>query len=426
MSLEQKECDCTPRLRFPEFLEDRWFFLPLGQIAVIRQERVENKKCILLSVASGVGLISQKEKFGKEIAGKQLSKYFLVYKNDFVYNKSATKLYPQGSIYLYSKEQLAAVPSSIFICFFVKRKVNVYFLNYLFQYNLHGKWLRKFITVGARAHGSLNIETGDILSIPIPLPNSRSSLAEQQKIADCLSSLDELIEAREQKCNALRQHKKGLMQRLFPAEGETTPRWRFPEYCHSGDWYNKKISSIATVIRGASPRPIDEYISNDPSGLNWLKIGDVKKESKYIEKTGEKILPIALSKTRQVFPGDLILSNSMSFGRPYILRITACIHDGWLALIDMAENVTSDFLYYAILSDRCQSYFNENAAGAVVQNLNAEIIKNLLLNIPSLPEQQKIADCLSAIDERIAAEEDKIAALREHRKGLMQQLFPVM
>ena len=166
----------------------------------------------------GIGLVSQKEKFGREIAGKQYEKYFLVRENDFVYNKSSTKLFPQGTINLYSNKELAAVPSSIFICFYVNFNIiNVFYLKYLFEFNIHGKWLKNFITTGARAHGSFNIDSKDFLSIPIPIPLGEKSLAEQQKIADCLSSLDELIEVHEQKLDALKQHKKGLIQRLFPA-----------------------------------------------------------------------------------------------------------------------------------------------------------------------------------------------------------------
>lgn len=177
-------------------------------------------------------------------------------------------------------------------------------------------------------------------------------------------------------------------------------------------------------MRGGSPRPIDGYLTKAADGLNWLKIGDVDKEAKYVAKTEEKVRPEALNKTRVVSPGDLILSNSMSFGRPYLMKIKSCIHDGWIAITKPSELVSREYLYYLIFSPTSQSYFLNNAAGSGVLNLNAEIIRALPVAFPSSLEQQKIADCLSCLDDLIAAETQKLDTLKAHQKGLMQQLFP--
>lgn len=202
------------------------------------------------------------------------------------------------------------------------------------------------------------------------------------------------------------------------------PRLRFSEFRESGEWETKSLSDISTVVRGGSPRPIDGYLTAAANGLNWLKIGDVDKEAKYVMKTGEKVRPEALSKTRVVNPGDLILSNSMSFGRPYLMRITSCIHDGWIAITEVSGKLCKEYLYYLIFAPSSQSYFLNNAAGSGVLNLNAEMIRALAVAYPSLLEQQKIADCLSSLDEQIGAEADKLYTLKAHKKGLMQQLFP--
>ncbi|MBT3053628.1 MAG: restriction endonuclease subunit S [Candidatus Thiodiazotropha sp. (ex Codakia orbicularis)] len=247
---------------------------------------------------------------------------------------------------------------------------------------------------------------------------------EQQKIADCLSSLDTLIAAQADKLDALKAHKKGLMQQLFPREGETVPRLRFPEFRDGGDWVEKPLGSLSVIVRGGSPRPIDAYLTKDINGLNWLKIGDVDKEAKYINNTAERVKQSALKKTRVVKPGDLIMSNSMSFGRPYVLEITSCIHDGWIAVTEISNEILSDYLYYVILSGESQMYFLNAAAGGGVKNLNADIIKLLPVLVSLKQEQQKIADCLSSLDTLIAAQADKLDALKAHKKGLMQQLFP--
>ena len=255
--------------------------------------------------------------------------------------------------------------------------------------------------------------------------NVPKSKTEQQKIAATLTSLDQLIAAENEKLEALQDHKKGLLQQLFPAKGSSVPKLRFGEF--SGEWEEKKLGDedVSVILRGGSPRPIKEYLTSSIDGLNWLKIGDVDKSSKYVTQTKEKVIHSALSKTREVKPGDLIMSNSMSFGRPYILKIKTCIHDGWIAITEIDDNIHTDFLYYLILSWRSQKYFLDAAAGGGIKNLNAERIKDLPVIFPvEIEEQQKIADCLSSADILIDVQSERIESLKEHKKGLIQQMFP--
>lgn len=203
------------------------------------------------------------------------------------------------------------------------------------------------------------------------------------------------------------------------------PRLRFPEFRDAGEWEVKWLGRLSQIVRGGSPRPITKYLTTNEDGLNWLKIGDVNQNAKYVTFTNEKVIKSALSKTREVKPGDLIMSNSMSFGRPYILKIKACIHDGWIAVTNISNQVWLEYLYYYILSPIAQNYFKDSAAGGGVKNLNADIIKHLTVCLPlQQKEQQKIADCLSSLDEVIDFEAQKLEALKAHKKGLMQQLFP--
>ena len=191
MSKKEKKA-LVPALRFPEFRDaGEWKERELRKLVTIIKEKAGNNKFTPMSISGGLGLVSQIEKFGREIAGAQYKNYFVIRKNDFAYNKSATKEYPQGYIAMYSGEDPAAVPNSIFTCLKVcDDNVCPKYLNYLFLGNLHGKWLRKYIMVGARTHGSLNIDNENLLSLPVPLPLGESSLNEQQKIADCLTSID--------------------------------------------------------------------------------------------------------------------------------------------------------------------------------------------------------------------------------------------
>jgi len=128
-----------------------------------------------------------------------------------------------------------------------------------------------------------------------------------------------------------------------------SPKLRFPEFRKAEEWEQNCLNELSNVVRGGSPRPIDAFITNDPNGLNWLKIGDVSKESKYVLQTEQKVLQTARSKTREIVPGDFILSNSMSFGRPYLSKIHTCIHDGWIAVTEISKTLNHDFLYYSMM-----------------------------------------------------------------------------
>ena len=418
--------ECSPHLIFPEFVKKKWNFLPLKNIATIRNERAGNKKCILLSVSSGIGLISQKEKFGREIAGKQYERYFLVYENDFVYNKSATKTYPQGTINLYYNKDLAAVPSSIFMCFYVDFNIiNVFYLKYLFEFNIHGKWLKNFITTGARAHGSFNIDSKDFLSIPIPIPLGEKSLSEQQKIADCLSSLDELIEAHEQKLDALKQHKKGLMQRLFPAEGETTPRWRFPEFRNAGEWENIALGKLLMQSPDYGVNaPAVPYSSTLPT---YIRITDISDNGKFIK---EKMMSVNIEVTEKNYlhTGDIVLARTgASVGKSYKYQETdgSLVFAGFLIRISPDINKSnSEFINQFFHTQQYWNWVHFTSMRSGQPGINGTEYASLPVPIPSLPEQQKIADCLTSIDEQIEAQKEKIKALKEHKKGMMQQLFP--
>ena len=166
------------------------------------------------------------------------------------------------------------------------------------------------------------------------------------------------------------------------------------ELCLDGVEY-KTFGESATIVRGASPRPIKKFITTEPTGVNWIKIGDVKPGDKYITASAEKITIEGAKKSRAVKKGDFILSNSMSFGRPYILQIDGCIHDGWLAISDFSDSYLSDFLYHLLNSNRCQSEMRKRASfGGAVQNLNADIVRSLVLPVPPLEVQREIVHIL--------------------------------
>ena len=158
----------------------------------------------------------------------------------------------------------------------------------------------------------------------------------------------------------------------------------------SEQWRWVRLGEVLVIERGGSPRPIKNYITDSPDGVNWIKIGDTEKGGKYINHTQEKIIPEGLRKSRAVFKGDFLLSNSMSFGRPYILNIDGAIHDGWLVLRPIAEIFDKDYLYYVLSSPMVYYQFCNRVAGAVVNNLNSDKVALTIVPVPPLAEQKRI------------------------------------
>ena len=156
-------------------------------------------------------------------------------------------------------------------------------------------------------------------------------------------------------------------------------------------WAYERLGNICSVARGGSPRPIKNYLTDDENGLNWIKIGDTEQGGKYIFSTKEKIRPDGLSKTRYVHCGDFLLTNSMSFGRPYILKTDGCIHDGWLVIGDVENVFDQDFLYCMLSSSAMYNALSSLAVGSTVKNLKSDSVKTLIVLIPPIEEQKAIA-----------------------------------
>lgn len=183
---------------------------------------------------------------------------------------------------------------------------------------------------------------------------------------------------------------------------------------YPSDWDERSIGDFVHVGRGASPRPIEAFLTSSVDGVNWIKIGDAPRYGKYITHTAERITQRGATHSVFVNAGDFILSNSMSFGRPYILSIDGCIHDGWLRLYDYQDSVDKEFLYYILSSEETKKQYVTFAAGSGVQNLNKTVVKKVVVHLPSLPEQKRIAKALSEMDDHI----DNLAELIEKKKAI--------
>ncbi|MBS1689351.1 MAG: restriction endonuclease subunit S [Bacteroidetes bacterium] len=258
-----------------------------------------------------------------------------------------------------------------------------------------------------------NLKNEDVLGYKFLLPKDTN---EQQKIADCLSSLDELITAENEKLEALKGHKKGLMQQLFPAEGKTIPRLRFSEFKNSGKWEvdklgTKGIAYFASEKITVQKLQLDSYVSTE----NLLP--------NYGGKTIASKLPTSGSFT--VFlKDDILLSNI----RPYLKKVWFADINGATSndviVIRHGTKVCATFLSFLLKNDNFINYIMNSAEGVKMPRGDKDVIKDYPIKFPKPTEQEKIADCLSSLDDLIKAQAEKIEALKEHKKGLMQQLFP--
>ena len=200
------------------------------------------------------------------------------------------------------------------------------------------------------------------------------------------------------------------------------PQIRFAGF--TDPWEQRKLSELVEIERGGSPRPIERYITDDPCGLNWVKIGDAPELGRYITQTAEKIKPEGLAKTRQVYPGDLVLSNSMSFGRPYIMAIKGCIHDGWLLIRDAQKHFDPIFLCHMLGAPQMLNQYRMFAAGSTVNNLNKELVEKAIVSLPSKDEQREIGIVLDRLDSLITLHQRKYDKLCVLKKSMLDKMFP--
>ncbi len=305
--------------------------------------------------------------------------------------------------------------------------ISTAYLDHLFSKNLHGHWLRARIAVGARAHGSLNVSDDDLMDLPVPLPGGSSSMAEQQKVAECLTSLDEVIAVQGRKVEALKAHKRGLMQQLFPREGETRPRLRFPEFQKAGGWETKRVDEWGSVLAGkalaaTAPGPLRPYLRTKNVLDGAIDLSDVLT----MPMTDDEFSRF------EILEGDVLLNEGQSLelvGRASIYRGQLgrrCAMQNQLLRFRAYPSTCPDFAAQAFRQYQKDGTFANIATQTTsVAHLGSSRFRALVLTWPSsLGEQQRIASCLNSKDDLIAAQSSVLAAIKTHKQGLMQQLFP--
>ena len=291
---------------------------------------------------------------------------------------------------------------SIYVTLAVIKKSDKFIPYYLHSYFQSGRYQSEILKKSLLNAVPCKINMDELRATEVLLPPGK---IEQQKIADCLSSIDELITAQTQKIAALKEHKKGLMQQLFPAEGETTPKLRFPEFQDTGEWESHIISDLAKVTTG------------NKDTQNKVDDGDYPFFVR--SQTVERINSFT-------YDGEAILTSGdgVGVGKNFHYIIGKFdFHQRVYCIYNFKKDVFGKFIYLYFSEHFYRRVMQFNAKNSV-DSVRMSAITEMPVMLPKYEEQQKIADCLSSIDELISAQTNKIAALKNHKKGLMQQLFP--
>lgn len=341
---------------------------------------------------------------------------------------SSAKLLPYGTILLTTRASIGlkaillnpATTNQGFQNLIVNKEFDNQFIYYLLEI------LKKEIIKQASGSTFLEISPRKLGEIHLYLPER---IQEQQAIAAALSDVDELLSGLDRLIAKKKDIRLATMQELLTGKKrlpgfQVSPAFQKTEVgTIPEDWDCKSLGDCTDIFRGGSPRPIEAYLTTSDTGYNWIKIGDVQKNEKFIYRTEEKIIEKGVIRSRFVHKGDFLLSNSMSFGRPYILKIDGCIHDGWLVIQNYQSYFDTNFLYYLLCSDAILKQYKTKASGSGVLNLNKELVSSIKVIHPSLAEQQAIASVLSDMDAEIEALEARREKVRNIKTGMMQELL---
>ncbi|MCX6975986.1 MAG: restriction endonuclease subunit S [Verrucomicrobia bacterium] len=414
---EESRPALLPKLRFPEFRDaEGWECVTLNRLAVrVKQKNRDEKIVRVLTNSAEFGVVDQRDFFDKDIATQgKLEGYFVVELGSYVYNPRISSTAPVGPI---SKNKIGTgVMSPLYTVFRFKDDSND-FLEHFFKTAGWHTYMREASSTGAR-HDRMAISSDDFMAMPLPV----SSPAEQQKISECLSSVDELMAAQARKVDALKTHKKGLMQQLFPREGETQPRLRFPEFQNAGEWAMKTMGSIASFSSGGTPsKDNPEYWNGTIPWVSASSMYDL-----VIEKADHYVTPLAIGNgTRIAKKGSILIlvRGSMLFKRvPICVAGIDVTFNQDVKALNLDPSINTGFLLYQLSAFQARLPINETGIGA--GKIELDHLKGFELFIPDTLEQQRIATCLSSLDALISAETQKHEALKTHKRGMMQQLFP--
>jgi type I restriction enzyme S subunit len=399
----------VPKLRFPEFRgEDGWKVETLSDVAIIIMGS-SPKSEYYNQVHKGLPFLQGNADIKNRLSAPRL------------FTSEITKECAISDILLSVRAPVGSVAKSIHhAC--IGRGIAAVRTNlpnsqeFVYQWLLSYEPLWESISQGGTFDA---VNSDDLKGVALAVPKS----AEQQEIANCLTSLDDLITAQARKVDALKAHKKGLMQQLFPREGETQPRLRFPEFREAGEWKVEMLEELAKRGSGHTPNKAKEEYYSGP--IKWVSLADSKRlDNGLITETAVLISEQGIKNSSAVLhhAGSVILSRDAGVGKSAVMSEPMAVSQHFIVWTCNMRRLSNWFLYYILQNKK--PVFENVASGSTIKTIGLPFFKDLRIIIPALVEQQRIASCLTTLDTQITTENQKLETLKTHKKGLMQQLFP--
>ena len=401
----------SPKLRFKAFDGD-WRSVSLLEISTLITKGTTPKQFIdgninflkIEAITQNGFELSKCQTISEEINNKELKRSILM-EGDILFAIAGATI---GKNAIVQKELLPANTNQALAIIRLKENYSKVFISKVLNSPLMEKYIDINISTGAQPN--LNLQQIGSFSFALP------KLEEQTKIASFLSAVDEKISQLTQKHELLSQYKQGMMQKLFSQQ----IRFKADDGSEFGEWSNKTIGDVANIKRGASPRPInDSKWFDDSSSIGWVRISDVSKSKKYLLQTEQYLSTLGIQKSRLVPKGNLIMSICATIGKPIYTGFDVCIHDGFVVFSEL--QAIHEYAYY-YLEYIEKNWYQYGQPGTQV-NLNSDIVSNEAFPFPCLEEQTKIANFLSAIDQKIDVVSEQLEQAKLWKKGLLQQMF---
>lgn len=400
-----------PKLRFPEFKE-AWNKKKLGEIAIrVTTKNNSNDVKNVFTNSAVQGIVNQRDFFDKDIANQNnLLNYYVVEKDDFIYNPRISNYAPVGPI---SRNHIGQGVMSPLYSVFKFKTGDLDFIETYFSTTLWYEYLESIANYGAR-FDRMNITVKDFYEMPLPFP----SLPEQTRIASFFSAIDEKIKLETQRISALKQYKKGVMQKLFSQE----LRFKDENGKEFPDWEVKKLGEIAIFRRGSFPQPygLPKWY-DDENGMPFIQVFDVDDNMLLKANTKNKISKLGALQSVFVKKGTLVITIQGSIG-----RIAKTQYDAYIdrtLLIFQSYKLPINVDYFKFVLFLLFEIEKTKAPGGTIKTITKEVLTDFTVPIPTLPEQTKIANFLSAIDDKIDLSENKINKMQAYKKGLLQNMF---
>ena len=403
----------VPKLRFPGFTED-WEQRKLGEISEKVLEKNQNMQYReTFTNSAELGIISQTDFFDKEISNKEnISGYYVVRENDFIYNPRISNLAPVGPINR-NKLNKTGVMSPLYTIFNVKN-IDLDFLENFFQSKHWHKYMKLNGDSGARAD-RIAIKDAVFFEMPILIPKN---IHEQILIGKTINNFNKYITLHQRKLENLKLKKKALLQKLFPKNGEQFPELRFPGFTDA--WEQRKLGEVATVTGGGTPSTnISEYWNGDIDWYSPVEIG----ENRYVSGSIRKITKLGLEKSSaKILPvGTVLFTSRAGIGNTAILQVEGCTNQGFQSITPNLNELDTYFLY--TMTPKLKRYGEIIGAGSTFVEVSGKQMEQMNLMVPSLEEQKRVSELFKTMDDAITLHQRKLEHLQLQKKALLQQMF---